>query len=369
MSKRTISILISDLQGGGAERVAVNLANHFVGRGYSVDMVVLSATGILLTELLPEVQVIDLKVSRIRGLLFPLTRYLRQKKPAALLACVWPLTIISILAGRLAGVSTRIVVSEHTTWSRSALVRRRFVGWQVRLSMRFLFPLADAIVQVSQGAAADLARFVRLDSRLISVIYNPVVGEVKPTLATQAMAPLEWWTGSHVKVLAVGTLKEIKDYKTLLASFAQLRQQVDAKLLILGEGKCRAALLMQAKQLGIESIVFMPGYVNEPSPYYQQADLFVLSSTGEGFGNVIVEALAAGTPVVCTDCPSGPREILSDGQFGRLVPVGDVSALADAMAKSLLATHDKAALMTRAQCFSIAKAADQYEVLLQPSSR
>ena len=146
----------------------------------------------------------------------------------------------------------------------------------------------------------------------------------------------------------------------------QLRRRVDARLLILGDGECRAALAAQARQLGIESSVFMPGFVKDPSPYYQHADLHVLSSTGEGLPTVIIEALEAGTPVVSTDCQSGPREILSDGQFGRLVPVGDAVALAAAMAASLAATHDRAALKARAQDFSIDKAVDQYLDLLSP---
>ena len=137
-------------------------------------------------------------------------------------------------------------------------------------------------------------------------------------------------------------------------------------MLILGEGNCRAALEAQAQQLGIEASVFMPGFVKDTSSYYQQADLHVLSSTGEGLPTVIIEALAAGTPVVSTDCPSGPREILSDGKFGYLVPVGDAVALAVAMAESLSATHDTAALKARAQDFSIDKAMDQYEALLFP---
>ena len=364
MKKKRVSILISNLKGGGAERVAVNLANNFVKSGYLIDMLVMSATGVFLTELLPEVRVVNLQVSRIRNILFPLVRYLRQQQPDGLIACVWPLTIVSILAVKLAGVSTRTVVSEHTTWSRSELLVRRFVGWQIRTSMRYLFPKAAKVVTVSHGAASDLACFAHLNPNLIQVIYNPVVDEGQSVVSSEALAPLEWWTGSHVKVLAVGTLKAIKDYPTLLASFAILRKHVDAKLLILGEGQCRDTLMKQANLLGIEDSLFMPGFFKDLSPYYHQADLFVLSSQGEGLPTVIIEALNAGTPVVSTDCQSGPREILSDGQFGKLVPVGNAEALAAAMAESLEAAHDTAALRARAQDFTIAKAAQQYEALL-----
>lgn len=361
-----ITIILPDLRSGGAERVAVNLANGFSQRGYVVEMVLLSATGEFLTDLRPEIRIVNLQVKRLRGTLLPLVRYLRQVQPNALLAFMWPITVIALWARWLARVSTRVVIAEHTTWSRSEIICTAFARWQVRATMHLSFPGADGVVTVSQGAANDLARFANLDCNAITVIYNPIVGEAK-LVATAPLPPAGWWSGTHYRVLAVGTLKAIKDYATLLNAFAQLTERVDARLLILGEGDCRAALETQVQQLGIEGSVFMPGFVKDLSPYYKHADLHVLSSKGEGFGNVIVEALAAGTPVVSTDCLSGPREILDDGRFGRLVPVGDVATLAVAMAESLVAPHDIAALKERAQDFSIDKAVDQYLDLLFPN--
>lgn len=368
LKSRNISLLLPDLRGGGAERVAVNLANAFVQRGHSVDMVLLSAIGELVSELDPKVNIVDLKVSRLRSATFPLVRYLRRARPAVLLACMWPLTVLTILARVLSRMQTRVVVAEHTTWSRSELLSRFTVGWQVRASMNLFLPKADAIVTVSQGAADDLARFSGVDRSSISVIYNPVVGDAERQPDCPPDEPQGWCVGAHRRVLAVGTLKAIKDYATLLNAFALLRQRIDAHLLILGEGECRTALAAQAQELGISDSVFMPGFVKDLSPYYQHADLHVLSSTGEGFGNVIVEALAAGTPVVSTDCLSGPREILAGGKFGRLVPVGNVQALAEAMRESLASEHDCAALMARAQDFSIDKATDRYLELLLPDA-
>lgn len=360
-----VALLLPDLRGGGAERVAVNLANSFVQRGYAVDMLLLSATGEFLADLRPEITVVDLQAKRLRGSLFPLVRYLRLARPDALLACMWPLTVIALWARRLARVRSRVVVAEHTTWSRAELVRSTASRWQVRTTMHLAFPRADGVVAVSLGAADDLARFARVDREAISTIYNPVVGEAYSSVG-DPLDPPAWWTGTHRRVLAVGTLKAIKDYSTLLAAFAKLRQQTEARLLILGEGECRPALEAQVKQLGIDGSVFMPGFVKDLAPYYQRADVHVLSSTGEGLPTVIIEALAAGTPVVSTDCPSGPREILCDGKYGRLVPVGDAEALAAAMAESLSATHDREALNARAQDFSIDKAADRYLELLFP---
>lgn len=362
-----ISIILPDMRPGGAERVTVNLANTLAQREFLVDMVLLTASGVLLDALSPDIRVVDLRVKRMRNLLTPLTEYLRETQPAALLACMWPITATALWAAKLARVDTRVVVAEHTTWSRAEICKSLFTRWQVKTSMYFTFPFVNGVVAVSQGAADDLASFANLDRNTITVIYNPVVGEAKPA-SPSPLQPLGWWSGSHHRVLAVGTLKAIKDYATLLNAFALLVANVDARLLILGEGECRAALEQQARELGISDKVFMPGFTSEPAYYYQQADLFVLSSTGEGLPTVMIEALAAGTPVVSTDCPSGPREILSDGQFGVLVPVGDAQALATAMATSLTSTHDIEALKTRAQDFAIDKAVDQYETMLFPHS-
>lgn len=358
-----LSVLLPDLNAGGAERVCVNLANALAARGYRVDMVVMRRSGELLSALSPQVRVVSLDASRVRNALWPLLRYLRSAQPAALLANMWPLTVMAVLARRLSGVRTRIVVAEHNTWSRSELLSRPTVGWQVRTSMHHVFPHADGIVAVSQGAADDLAQFAQIERQSIQVIYNPVVGAL-PDRATVECGPAEWWQGGHKRLLAVGTLKPIKAYDTLIDAFAKLRAHADARLLILGEGGERAALEAQVKRLDLQGQVFMPGFVKDPGPYYQRADLHVLSSTGEGLPTVMIEALAAGVPVVSTDCPSGPREILADGRFGQLVPVGDAAALADAMAQSLASEHDHDSLKRRAQDFSIDKAVDQYEALL-----
>lgn len=366
MEKVTISLLVPDLRGGGAERVAVNLANGFLQYGYSVEMVLLRVTGEFLDELHPQVRVVDLHANRLRDSIVPLIRYLRKSRPEALLACMWPLSVIAPLARMLARVSTRVVVAEHTTWSRDELLDRFTLGWQIRTSMNLFLPKAAGVVAVSQGAADDLAQFANIDRDFITVIYNPVVGKGKSAI-NGLHSPVGWWSGPHRRVLAVGALKPIKDYSTLLRAFSILHQQINVRLLILGEGLCRSALEIQAQELGIADSVFVPGFVADTVPYYCHADLHVLSSKGEGLPTVIIEALACGTPVVSTDCPSGPREILCDGKFGRLVPVGEAEALAIAMAESLEAAHDREALKVRAQDFSIDKAVERYLELLLPS--
>ena len=365
-SKKQISIILPDLRGGGAERVNVNLANYFSLQGYKVDIVLLSVSGEFLHELHPAIRIVDLSTHRLRSSLIPLIRYFCKARPSSVLCSMWPLTVITLLARILSRVNTSLVVVEHTTWSKSELIVNSFTRWKIRLTMHYSFKKADGIVAVSKGAAIDLARFAKLDPQSITTIYNPVVFP-RPSYPPALLPPAQWWTGKHYKVLAVGTLKSIKDYKTLISAFSLLSKSVDARLLILGEGECRLSLEQQICLLGLDDKVFMPGFTSEVFPYYRQADLFVLSSIAEGLGNVIIEALEAGTPVVSTDCPSGPREILCNGKYGRLVPAQDPVALSVAMEASFTDIHDYTALKARAQDFTIEIAALQYEKLLFPS--
>eukprot|EP01037_Dinobryon_pediforme_P016824 gene16824-17005_t len=356
-----------DLRIGGAEKVAVNLANAFVARGYGVDMVLMEAVGGFLEDLVPEVRVVNLAVRRARHLPVPLFKYIKQRKPDCLLGCMWPITVVAVWARMFSGVKTRVVVAEHTTWSKAEIISSVFVRWAVKVSMRLSYPLADAVVAVSRGAADDLARFCFLKRDMFSAIYNPIVDKAQRQSLPLPAAPIDWCLGSHKRLLAVGTLKEIKDFPTLLQALKFVSAEIDVKLLILGEGSCRALLERQVIELGLDGKVFMPGVIHDPGPYFAHADLLVLSSTGEGLPTVIVEALAAGTPVVSTDCESGPREILADGEFGTLVPVGDAAALAKGIIAALSVEHDKDRLRARAQDFSIDKAVDQYEKLMFPA--
>ncbi len=354
-----IAIVITNLEGGGAERVAINLANSFVKRGYLVDMVLLSVRGSGVNALLPEVRLIDLHAKRMRGLLIPLIRYLRVNRPSVLLANIWPITSIALIACKVAMLNTRLIAIEHTTWSRSELCESRFTRWQVSKWMHYTFPFIDRIVAVSEDAANDLADFANLDRNMITVIHNPVVDSFKLKYR-KPLPQIAGWSEAKFRLLSVGKLKSVKDFATLLHSFKKVLSHLDVSLLILGEGECRSELELLAKKLGIQDKVYMPGFVDDPTLFYMQATLFVLTSKVEGFANVIVEALAEGVPVVSTDCLSGPREILANGKFGTLVPVGDINAITEAILDSLKTIHNRAVLIKRAKCFTIDKAVDKY---------
>lgn len=364
--KAKVALLLPDLAIGGAERVSVNLANALVHRGVKVDLVLMQAKGELLEQLDDHVSVVDLKARRLRHGVAKLGRYFESARPAVVLATMWPLPLIALLARKMAGVPVRVIAAEHTTWSHSIGFRQPVQRNLVQFSMRWLYPALDGIVTVSAGAADDLAAVSGLPRARISVIHNPVVGLPGNSNADIAVEPIAWSRGPHRKVLAVGTLAEVKNYGLLLDAFSRLRTRVDARLVVLGEGTERCALEQRISALGLENDVFLRGYTADTSPYYAAADLMVLTSSAEGLPTVLIEALAHGTPIVSTDCPSGPREILVDGKLGTLVPLGDADAFATAMEESLDASHDRAALKRRAQDFGIDKATDAYLELLFP---
>ena len=401
-----IAFFIPSLAGGGVERVILNLAGAFVARGYRVDLVVCQLKGPYQNQVPKGVTVIDLKatpsgwfarayilaadprgfVALLRPVLLPvkswkrfrylpsLIRYLRHERPDVLLSAMTHVNLMALWARRLARVSTRVVVSEHITKARAMKEEPKKKRWY----WRFLPPVvqrtyrwADAIIAVSAGVAEDLSLLTDIPRKCITTIYNPIV---TPELQQKAQVRLDhpWFIpDAPPVVLAVGRLRTQKDFPTLIRAFARSRAVRKMRLMILGGGKDerrdtqdKAQLLALADQLGVGDEVVLPGFVENPFAYMARAAVFVLSSAWEGFGNVIVEALACGCPVVSTDCPSGPAEILENGKYGPLVPVGDDVALADAILSVLSTPPDQDQLRTRSALFSVDQVAEQYlEVL------
>lgn len=327
-----VALFLPNLAGGGAERVFALLAEGLADRGIDTEVVLVQAIGPHLASVAAAVPVVDLNVSATRYSLLPLARYLRRRRPDVLVTALGHANIIAVWARWLARVRTVVVITHHLSLppSRSSAGAR----WWAGLRSRF-YPWADAIVAVSRDMAVELATGIGVPRDRIDVILNPVI---TPDLADQAAAPLEhpWFApGQPPVLLGIGRLVPQKDFGTLLRAFALVRQQRPARLMILGEGEERPALEALARDLGLADDVAMPGFVSNPYPYLQGAATFVLSSLYEGLPTVLIEALALGTPVVSTDCPSGPREILEDGQHGRLVPIRDHAALAAAISLTL----------------------------------
>jgi len=329
-----IAVFLPGLYDGGAERTMLNLAHGFAARGRNVDLVLAQAEGPNLSHVSDTVRLVDLGAWRSMASLPALVRYLRRERPAVLLSALNRANLIAIWARSLARVPTKIVISERNTLSIDA---EHAENWRARLMpalCKQFYPHADAIVAVSQGVAEDLAQVVRNRLQQTHVIYNPVI---TPALRQKADAPLDhaWFGAGAPVVLAVGRLSEQKDFSTLIRAFAQVRAHLPARLLILGEGTQRPKLDALVRDLHLNDDVNLPGWVDNPYPFMRHAALFVLSSRWEGLPGVLIEALYCGAPLIATDCPSGPREVLADGQYGQLVPVGDVTALAAAMHETL----------------------------------
>jgi glycosyltransferase involved in cell wall biosynthesis len=335
MKKQPIALYLPSLRGGGAERVMVTLANGFVARGLDIDLVLAKAEGPFLSEVDSRVRIIDLDASRVICSLPGLVRYLRRERPFAMLSALNHANIIAAWACIVSRISLRLVLSEHSTLTRSLA---GYLSCRIRILpklMSLTYPYADAVVAVSSGAADDLAAAIKLPRERIYVIHNPVV---TPAMLKKSREPIDhrWFRpGEPPVILGVGRIVRPKDFSVLIRAFAKLREQREARLMILGEGEERLQLEALVSELGVGEYVLMPGFVANPYAYMHQTALFVLSSAWEGFGNVIVEAMACGTPVVSTDCLSGPAEILENGRWGRLVPVGDATALTAAIIATL----------------------------------
>jgi len=330
-----IALFVPSLRGGGAERVFLHLGKGFAERGAEVHLVLARAEGPYLPIVPNTLQIIDLGAPRVLRSLPALVRYLRKVRPVVLLSALDHANVVALWAQKLARVPTRMLVTVHSTPSESSARAKTLRARLMRYWVRPFYPWAHTVVAVSKGVANDLIHWVGIPANKVRVIYNPIV---TPDMLRKAEEPLDhpWFQpGQPPVILGAGRLTPAKDFPTLLRAFALVRGQQPARLMILGDGELRADLERLAAQLGIGKDFALPGFVQNPYPYLKQAAVFVLSSRWEGLPTVLVEALALGTPVVSTDCPSGPAEILDGGRLGRLVAVGDASALAEAILDAL----------------------------------
>lgn len=357
-----IAIVVSSMEAGGAQRVALNLAEEFHERGFDVNLILVSEKGPLLKDVPEGVRLISLNSPRARDAIFKFRRYIRDKKPSAIISFTFHVNAFAALSMIGLRSKTRLIWTVHSTLSEALREWRLAVRSWLKFLTIALSGRANSAAAVSKGAAADFARNARFGADRIVTIHNPVLG--RDFEARASRPPDHLWLKEKVApvVLAVGRLVGAKDYPTLLRAFARVVRQVDARLIIYGEGDRRGELAALVEELGLADRVALPGFVENPLPSMKTADVFVLSSSREGFGNVLVEAMATGTPVVSTDCPHGPGEILEDGKWGTLVPVGDDEALAEAIVGTL--RHGGIDARTRAREFTVKAAADKFLALV-----
>jgi glycosyltransferase involved in cell wall biosynthesis len=388
----------------GAEQTVATVARGLAARGHDVDLLVEDGEGWLLDDLAkgdPPIRIVRLREPpraprvRSRGLqaralvrafpgarslaavralgalalgddppLVALRDYVRRERPASMLSFLNYPNFVLLLVSLLCPGETRFFVNVRNHVSSSSARARSRWNRGIPLLMKTLFRRADGVVTPSRGVADDVLSITGLPPERVTVIYNPVYRPEGIALAGEPVAH-PWLQGGDTPVLiGAGKLKPQKDFPTLIRAFARLRRRRPARLVILGEGDARPALEALARELGVEADVDFPGYQQNPWAWLRRASVFVLSSAWEGLPNVLIEAMACGCPVVSTDCPSGPREILDGGRYGPLVPVGDAEAMAAALERVLEAPPPREVLVEAARHFSFEDAIGGYEALL-----
>ncbi len=364
--RRRIALMIGTLAGGGIQRTALVLGKEFARRGHDVDLLVLRSEGELVREMPREINLIELGARGYPDGLLPFVRYLRQMQPDGFIAATPLGNLAALLAVRLARVPVRVVTTDATDPARVYHPEdSRFRSFLLPVAARFLYPGAAARVAVSDGVADAMAIIPGIARETVETVYNPI--DVRPV--GQLDSPVHPWLQagrSGPVVISVGRFHAIKDYGTLIAAFGKVRAvRTDARLILFGEGKDRPNLTQQIAALGLTDAVNMPGFSWYVRSEIAAADLFVMSSLREGLGNALIEALAEGCPVVSTDCPFGPREILEGGKHGRLVPVSDPDAMAEAILAALAEPRiegDRSHL----ERFDVERIVDRYERLMFP---
>ena len=364
IQKPLIAMFAPSLEGGGAERVLVNLAHGLCERGFPVDVVLASATGAFLSELPKAVRVVDLRTRRVALSVLGLSKYLRRERPHSLISFLDHANVAAICAGFIARSQSKIVASVHGMWPLTE--DRPQYGWKTHLLAQFArhaYKHAYAVVAVSNDVADSLAMSLGIERERVSVVYNPVI---TPTFLQRSSEPgiHPWLNASEAPVIVgMGSLYPVKDFPTLLRAFAKVRAELPCRLMIMGEGVRRRELECLAADLGVEQDVLLSGFIANPYPNLKRASAFVLSSIREGLGNVLIEALALGVPCIATHCKGGPSEILAGGKYGLLTPVGDVDAMAAAIFTTLQRTRPVIP-ETAWQLFTLATATDAYERIL-----
>lgn len=403
-SKGRVAILIPTLAGGGAERAALFLASGLLDRGHEVDLLLrdlvcdypasvppgarlfcLSGGNggrvpggherlpvaprslasmpspishrfprLALATTIDRAQLSLLTSTSLPRWAVAIARYLDREVPDAALAMMSPAVAAAALAVRLAQTRPRVVARAENVFRSRRKIRRA----------RMSYPYADAAVGVSLGVSSELREICGVSSDRIHTIHNPAVPDDLPHKVREVPDHPWYKEPGPPVVLSIGRLHRQKDFPTLLIAFSHLVKHRPARLLVLGKGPLLQELLALARKLGISGHVDFPGFAENPYAYLARARLFVLSSRHEGIGNVLIEAMACGCPVVSTDCPYGPDEILEGGRWGELVPVGDPVALAAAMVRAMESPHRRETLRERASFFSLERAVSRYEELL-----
>jgi len=344
----------------------ITVANQIAGSGRPLDLVLTRKVGPLLGEIADAVNLVDLQASQVRKALGALNAYVRRAEPDVILSALPATDALALVGKRVFRWPARLVISVQNNPTAVASSDARLLEKNWPFLIRRFYPSADRVIAISRGVAEEVRGIWRAPEADIPVIHNPLdLGRVDRMRAEPPAHP--WLLGAGAPTaLAVGRLVPQKDYPTMIRAFAKLRADRPLRLAIAGEGPEKPRLEALAQELGVAEDIAFLGFLGNPFAAMSAASLFVLSSRWEGFANVVAEALCCGAPIVSTNCVSGPAEILEDGRWGTLTPVGDVDAFAAGMAAALEARTDRAAMRARAQDFAAETIAAKYLDCLTP---
>ncbi len=363
-----LALVLPSLAGGGMERISMHLIQEWVSRGVDVDLVVSRLAGPLVTEVPSSVPIFEVAGRHPSLFPFGLRRYLNTRRPTHILSVGIDVVALTLLAVKSVRISIPTVVSFQIQLSTDLALKRGLERVKARLAiwlLRRLAPVCRGMAAVSHGVAEDVKHTLAVPARQVHIIYNPVItARTRERLETNLQdcpvpAGTPW-------VIYVGRLVYPKGIDVLMTAFQNVAARGPAHLVLLGEGPLRDTIAMEVASKGLQDRVHLVGFRDNPLPWIREADVLVLPSRNEGCPTVLIEAMACGTQIVATDCPSGPAEILQGGRYGQLVPVEDANALAEALVNALESRFQVAVddLQARAEDFTVERAATLYEGVL-----
>lgn len=356
-----VAFFLPSFERGGVERFVINISPPLVDAGIDADVLVVNRSS-LVDQLPEEVRLVDISSSRfltsLVDRLFPghvaagigslpgYIRYLRRARPDLVVSM--QVSPFAVFGARIAQTDATIVVRESNTPSAATGSPDHGTGRFAPLAKQLSYPRADRVVSVSKDAGEDITSWLGLSESQVRAVYNPTYSERVVETAT-ASIDHPWFEADQPLLVSVGRFSDQKDFETLLEAVARIREEIPVRLVLVGDGDNRSKLERLTRDLGIQESVSFVGYQQNPYPYIAGADLFVFSSHYEGLPNSLIEAIAVGTPAVATDSPSGPREILLNGEGGYLVEMQDAEAMASAIEEALTNPEDAEERVERAQ--------------------